>query len=121
MTRIEARTWPNARPWIIGLGALCFAVTALEAPANPADGEPRSVTVGFADLNLNSPEGAQALYRRISSAARTVCGLNSNPLPAVRIAARQCYQEAIAGAVAKVDSQTLTALHRAKWKDSRVG
>jgi UrcA family protein len=120
MKRIEARVPSDTRPWIAGVGALCFAVTALEVTAAEQD-PPPSITVDYSDLNLGHPAGARALYRRISGAARTVCGVSSNPLPAARFAARKCYQDAISGAVAKVDSRTLTALHRAKWKDSQAG
>ncbi len=51
-----------------------IAALGLALPAVAVAAEPQSVTVKYADLNLSTPEGQQALDRRIESAARKVCG-----------------------------------------------
>jgi UrcA family protein len=71
--------------------------------------EPRSVTVHFEDLNINSPRGAAVLYQRIRSAAEDVCG-NPSSQRSLALASRYatCVRGAIAGAVARVNRPTLT-------------
>lgn len=71
--------------------------------------EPRSVTVHFEDLNINSPRGAAVLYQRIRSAAEDVCGIPPSQR-SLAIASRYatCVRGAIAGAVARVNRPTLT-------------
>src|ERR1700691_5356047 len=58
-------------------GALWLTGQASFTLADPPKGPPpveKSTTVRFADLNLESPEGAHALYSRIRSAAESLCG-----------------------------------------------
>jgi len=82
---------------------LLGATQALAAP-------PASVKVDFRDLDLSTSAGAQTLYRRITSAARDVCGYEGRALTDVA-AWKGCYRGAIADAVAKVNNPLLTALH----------
>ena len=121
MNRTNVRTQSKVHPWIAGFGALCFALGALDAVADPA-GDVPSRKVNFADLNLDSPAGARVLYQRIQSAARAVCGMSEYRTTfEQRNASRKCYQEAITGAVSQINSETLTALHQAKWKGISAG
>jgi UrcA family protein len=69
--------------------------------------------VSYADLNLNNPAGVQKLYRRISAAARSVCGLNE-ALSVQRAMAKACTQKAIDDAVTKVSNHNLSAYHAQK-------
>lgn len=55
---------------------LALAITASPALAN--DQGIATKEVGYADLNLNSPEGQARLERRIESAARSVCSVHEN-------------------------------------------
>jgi UrcA family protein len=66
--------------------------------------------VRFADLNVNSPDGARALYMRIRTAAHEVCRLpfESNRFAALR--ERDCMDRAIDSAVRDVHAPELTAL-----------
>jgi UrcA family protein len=82
--------------------------------ADPSDDSVRHVDVHFADLNLNSIEGATALYRRLQSAAESVC-TEGNPKD-LEIAARAktCVSAAISAAVTQVNQPTLTAYYRSK-------
>jgi UrcA family protein len=100
-----------ARAGIVAAAALftCLLANAVRAeqPALP------QVTVSYADLDLSKPAGAQTLYKRIKSAASRVCGAGGRYTHLEgRKAWRNCYDTAIANAVAQIDRPTLTALHR---------
>jgi UrcA family protein len=75
-----------------------------------ADDQIRSETVKYADLKVDTPAGADALYRRIHSAARRVCGYDATSLwgPSVW---QNCVRPAVDVAVTKVNNPLLTALH----------
>jgi UrcA family protein len=83
-------------------------------PNAVADEEVRSETVKFQDLNLNSPEGVQALYRRIHAAAGRVCDQSD---PALQRAAASCAKKAEARAIAKVGLPQLVAYYRTQTGD----
>jgi UrcA family protein len=65
---------------------------------------PRSVTVHFEDLNINSSRGAMLLYERIAHAAEDVCG-DRAPQRSLKFSSlyASCLREAISGAVARVN------------------
>ncbi len=82
--------------------------------ADPAQPRPLAtpVTVRYSDLNLANAEGALALYRRISAAARTVCGPDfAEWYPPARNGWKDCYKATVDEAVRAVNAPTLTALH----------
>jgi UrcA family protein len=66
-------------------------------------GQARSVTVKYADLNLATPAGVDALYHRIRVAARTVCGSPHERQLDVRRSVRDCNQAAIAEALGTLE------------------
>jgi UrcA family protein len=69
------------------------------------------MTVNYADLDLSTPAGVEALYDRIKMASRKVCNaLEGNP---THPAWRSCYLGTVSKAIATVDRPTLTALHKA--------
>jgi UrcA family protein len=74
----------------------------------------RSVTIGYAELDLAKPQGVESLYIRIGVAARRVCPADSSSRLLDRMNRRNCYQDAIGRAVKQVNLPTLTAIHRAK-------
>jgi UrcA family protein len=94
--------------------AICvlFGSAAVGSPwtsAQANEATPPSKTIKFADLDLQTTEGAKALYRRISAAAHQVC----QPLvsdPVMRDAIPGCIDTAIDNAVRKVNAPSLTAL-----------
>lgn len=105
---ITTRRLSACRSACASLAAL--AAAALGAPALAADQAP-CMTVNYRDLDLTTTAGAALLYRRIGGAARSVCGERGYGL----FFERQwdsCYREAVAGAVAAVNSPLLTDLHR---------
>ena len=77
-----------------------------------AEEQVRSETVKFKDLDVGTPAGVEALYRRIHSAARRVC--TSSVAYPETFGAVACAKDAEARAVAKVNLPSLTAYYRAK-------
>jgi UrcA family protein len=92
----------------VGLMAAAAGESKAATPATPA----RSVTVAYGDLNLNSTQGTDALYARIVSAARQVCGAGEVDIRNLRslAAERSCESNAIEQAVQAVHSPGLAAL-----------
>jgi UrcA family protein len=98
--------------------AVAAAFTALSAAATSQAAMPGddtvSVTVRYDDLNLSSPAGVNALYSRISAAARQVCpDSHSRDLGAV-LAAHRCQVDAVAKAVSEINSPQLAMVHAAR-------
>jgi UrcA family protein len=100
------------------------AVTAtlLGAPSVPAfatglDDAPARV-VQFGDLDLSRKTGTAVLYARIRSAAEEVCASRvATYLDAIAVA-KSCRQQAIARAVADVNSPLLWSYHLERTKQS---
>jgi len=108
----------KASRWLVlaaapGLLAIALSLPqAAEAGTSPRADGPPSELVHFADLNPDSSAGAQILYERIVRAAHTVC----EPYAAVGHlmpsgAWYRCVDQAIAGAVRRVDRPLLTAYY----------
>jgi len=87
-----------------------LAVTTISF-ATPLSDDAPSVTVRYDDLDLSTPTGADALYRRISKAARQVCpSANSRDLSVVD-ASEHCQATAVAQAVRAVNNPHLALVH----------
>ncbi len=72
--------------------------------------EVRSETVRFADLDTSSVYGAQALYHRIKSAAKSVCrDLEPDRQLGLEPAYQDCVHQAISAAVMKIKRPAVTA------------
>jgi UrcA family protein len=84
------------------MAALTTGVRAADVP---------QVHVKFADLNINTPAGAAALYHRIRVAADQVCALPVTGDLAFRAKTQACTDRAVANAVATVNNPTLTGLY----------
>jgi UrcA family protein len=87
-----------------------LAVTSVTFAA-PVSDAVASVTVRFDDLNLDSPAGADTLYRRISSAARTVCRDENTRDLTMLAAFEHCRADAVAQAVREVHNPHLALIH----------
>lgn len=91
----------------IVLATSILSFTALDArAATPAD-DAYSVTVQFADLDLNRQAGIATLYLRIKGAARRVCDQQVSDLLARRIYP-VCVKRAVSEAVAHINHPMLT-------------
>jgi UrcA family protein len=82
-----------------------------------ADEQVRSETVKFQDLNVGTPAGVEAIYRRIHSAAARVCSPPGGWVH--QLGAAACTKDAEARAIEKVNLPSLTAFYRAKTGDRR--
>jgi UrcA family protein len=96
------------------------ALGALSTSAQAKEQDPPSKTVKFADLDIQTPEGAKTLYNRIRVAAREVCELSVGNDPILMGATRACIDTAIDGAVKKVNAPYLTALRFGNTRPVRV-
>lgn len=110
-----------------GFAALCILAAGMAASGIAAAGEPqrvtgvRSVVVRYSDLDLNREQGSQAVYARLRSAARRVCGSVDPRDAAARLAWRTCYRKALDHAVAELHSAQVTALHATASSSRRQG
>lgn len=94
-------------------------VTVLSSALSPSTNaavqtETRAAEVNYADLDLTNEAGAERLYLRIRSAARSVCG-TPGLLQIINVSRiRQCAEDATARAIAEVNSPTLTRYYEEK-------
>ena len=90
----------------LGYGAVSAAADADNVP---------QVVVSYADLNVSSPQGAAALYRRINAAASSVCEQSHSSDYRVDspILLRKCEHRALRDAVNKVGGRLLIAEYNA--------
>jgi UrcA family protein len=98
---------------ILSALALSFATVACahEGTTSP------QVIVKFADLDVSSSQGAQALYRRIHGAAEKVCWrmyLRESD-ETYKLNKYDCLQKVIADAVIKVNQPALYAVFTSKY------
>jgi UrcA family protein len=98
-------------------GLLTLGGSAMSVAADA--GDPPQVTVKFEDLNLSNARGAEALYRRISTAAVTVCRPQDDTSLASKSRVQSCLHKAIADAVNKVDRAELLAVYHSKNREQR--
>ena len=88
-----------------GLGAPMVATAAQPAVEAP------QVTISYSPHELASEQGTRALYRRIRTAAESVCpGWNSRDLDEWA-ASRECQSRAVAQAIGQIGNARLAALH----------
>jgi UrcA family protein len=80
-------------------------VLAAEAPKYD------TAIVAYGDLNLESKPGARALYARLRNGAEDVCASLEGRDLMFRRLWQNCFDQAVAAAVVKVDRPALTSLH----------
>ncbi len=98
--------------WLLAI--LMGPVGAVAATVEHSDDPPKRV-VRFGDLDLTSSEGAAVLYSRISAAAREVCQPLDVWEPKLLLQKTyECRHQAIAQAIADVNSPTLTKYYQTK-------
>lgn len=90
--------------------AITWGCGSTAQAAKPENFVPSKV-VRFQDLNLESPEGAAVLYRRINAAAHEVCG---DPDRYQELKPNRCVKDAVSQAIAQVDRPMLTSLYQEK-------
>jgi UrcA family protein len=91
--------------------AVAMALACVLVASNAHSGDQvRSETVKFADLNLGSPAGVEALYERIHAAAKRVCDQPAGEQAGIRA----CMRKAESEATEKVNVPLLTAFYQKK-------
>lgn len=94
--------------------AACLAIGAAGNVHAATPTTTPTLKVSYADLNLATAKGSQALYARIVDAARSVCVVaDIRDLGAVA-SAHACRQDAIARAVRSVHSEELASVYAAQ-------
>jgi UrcA family protein len=108
--KIAMTTQFKSTPLLVAAGCVALSFAALSGRAQAADQQPLSKVVAYADLNIDSEQGAQVLYTRLRGAAKDVCfPLESRDLLKNRW--QRCFDSALASAVAHVNTVRVTALH----------
>lgn len=92
------------------LPALLLALTATPAMAEPA--APTTSIVRTADLNLASKDGQRALDRRLSLAAKEVCGTASDADLVGQNDVSQCRKDVLAQVAGDRDQRIAVASNR---------
>jgi UrcA family protein len=105
------KTQLNSTASMLAAALLTFICIASGAALAAEPSQSLTKLVHYGDLNLDSEQGAQALYARLRWAARQVC----SPLESIEISRQRqwekCFNNAVANAVGQVDKTTLSALH----------
>jgi UrcA family protein len=103
--------------------ALCLPVTsALAGDGQHSRGNAfmtHSMTVHYADLDLDSADDLNTLYSRIERAARQVCGRADGRNLAMVAQWRTCRGEALDTAVSRIGNAQLSELHRKRDASSQ--
>jgi UrcA family protein len=95
-----------------GLAIACAALmTALTPPLQAGEVVGPDITVQYADLAVDSEQGASQLLRRIEWAAQRVCARLDHGTLASRANAKACRQTVAAAAVQKVNHPMLQAVY----------
>jgi UrcA family protein len=119
---IAANAQFAARPTMIA-AALVALVCAAGANTTQASEprEPLTKKVAYGDLNLETEQGANALYKRLHIAAEEVCAPYQSIDLARRIAWQTCINRAVATAVERVNRPMVTAVHNRSLNRSTPG
>ena len=102
------------------LSTMGLAVSVLAAAAQAGESmaaraamrDMRTVSVRYAEADLASAEGVQALYEKLERASRQACRRPGERSLAVRADWRSCRSAALDAAVTGVKNVRLSALHR---------
>jgi UrcA family protein len=100
---------------LLPCAAMGVRVHAAEAPQYD------STVVAYGDLNLDSKQGAKALYARLRNGAEDVCSSFEGRDLFFKKLWQSCFDSAVAAAIAQVNRSSLTALHNQGVNRSKVG
>ncbi|MEJ0100319.1 MAG: UrcA family protein [Pseudomonadota bacterium] len=113
---------PNhpARRYSIFMFGCALLAMAAATPAFATDELGPDVTVRYHDLDINTPEGAGELLRRIRTAAASVCDpIYKGPL-STKLARDRCIRELTAKAVSQVNRPQLVAAYESSRRKTRA-
>ncbi len=107
---------------LAALTMLAMSFTCEIAQAENDDRQPDSVTVQYRITDLDTSQGIATLYRRIRTAAATVCRPLESSLLERTLLHDECFSHAVANAVRAVHNARLNAYHMQRirgWKQPR--
>lgn len=111
----QVRQAAKAAMQVILVVLVAMAPVVAAPPLADAADRPASVSVSYADLDIDRYEGAQTLYRRIVAAAGQVCrGASAVRSPNRRRSYDACRAQAVFQAVTEVSSPSGGAAVRVK-------
>ena len=97
---------------ILGAVFIVLSGTAMSGTVRAAEALQYDRTiVGYADLNLDSPQGAKVLYARLRNGAEDVCSSFEGRDLFFKKLWQTCFDQAVAAAVVRVNKPGLTTLH----------
>ena len=99
---------------VLACAAMGARVHAAEAP------QYESTVVAYGDLNLDSKQGAKALYARLRNGAEDVCSSFEGRDLFFKRLWQTCFDSAVATAVAQVNRSSVTTLHNQAVNRSKV-
>jgi UrcA family protein len=107
------------RAGLIGITIAAIALgVALMRDGSADSAPPARVSVSYADLDINTVDGAAVLYHRIRVAAAQVCAIYDSRDPAQQALRQSCTERAVIEGVAAVDNPVLSDRYLARAKDS---
>jgi UrcA family protein len=104
---------------MFSISMMALAWAPLVHGASPEEAPSRHVS--YADLNIDSASGAEALYVRIRYAARAVCSQYESEQLDRRSVWQSCVSKSVDAAVAKINNRMLSSIHNGSNAKSPVG
>jgi UrcA family protein len=90
--------------------ALCVALAAAPSMATEVEDETALAQVRYADLNLDDPNDAMRMLRRLRQASRDVCDDRSGRMSlGERVYLRKCVKEATDESITELGSEQVRA------------
>ena len=96
---------------ILAAGFLTLGCIAMDSSVQAAEPQYDRAIVAYGDLNLDSEQGARALYARLRNGAEDVCSSFEGRDLAFKKLWQSCFDTAVASAVAQINRTGLTSLH----------
>ena len=108
-TTIKTRSISAA--FVLAASFLTLGCLAMDGSAQAAEPQYDRAIVAYGDLNLDSEQGAKALYARLRNGAEDVCSSFEGRDLAFKKLWQSCFDDAVASAVAQINRTGLTTLH----------
>ena len=106
---------------ILAAGFLVLGSSAIGNDSQAAEAPRYDTTiVAYGDLNLDSEQGAKALYARLRNGAQDVCSSFEGRDLFFKRLWQACFDQAVATAVVQVNKSGLTTLHNQAVNRSRI-
>jgi UrcA family protein len=96
---------------ILAASFLTLGCLAMDGSVQAAEPRYDRAIVAYGDLNLDSEQGAKALYARLRNGAEDVCSSFEGRDLAFKKLWQSCFDSAVASAVAQINRTGLTTLH----------